>query len=118
MPIQPSQKLRKVTLLEPLDEEVVSRYRNSYHVHHHVQDVRVSSLDSDTDLEFESETELTPSPPLISIHARATTDVSGSDGDESFYQSVDEENSSDNQVCSFNSTHLVSQNRSRIGRWI
>lgn len=112
---KPSQKLTQMTLLEPLDmEDVVSHNRNSYHA----QGVRLSSLDSDSDLEFESESDLTPSPPLISIHARPTSDGTGSDGDESFYQSVDEENSSDIQVCSFNSNDLVSQTRSSIGRWI
>ncbi|KAG8216261.1 hypothetical protein J3R82DRAFT_8304 [Butyriboletus roseoflavus] len=83
---------------EPLDEEDVSRYRNSYHIHSQLQDVRVSSLDSDTDFGSDSDSELTPSPPLISIDAHRTTDDAGSDGDESFYQSVDEDNSSDDQM--------------------
>lgn len=46
----------------------------------------------------------TPSPPLISIEARPTTDNAISDSDESLYQSVDEEILSNDQVCSLNST--------------
>ena len=100
-------RLKQAALLEPLEreEEVVSHYRNSYHVQSQAQDV--SSSDSDTDSVFESDSDSTPSPPLISIDARsdgvATVD---SDGAESLYQSVNEENSPNDQVCSFNSTHL------------
>ena len=99
-------RLKQVALLEPLGRgEVVSHYRNSYHVQSQVQDV--SSSDSDTDSVFGSDSDSTPSPPLMSIEARfdgvATVD---SDGAESLYQSVNEENSPNDQVCSFNSTHL------------
>ncbi|KAG8215603.1 hypothetical protein J3R82DRAFT_7468 [Butyriboletus roseoflavus] len=72
---------------DPLDEEVVSP---------HVQGVRLSSFDSDRCFAFEPASE--SSPPLISIDTHPPTNVAGSDsGDESLYQSVDEENSSDNQ---------------------
>jgi hypothetical protein len=110
-----------VPLLEPLErEEVVpvSRYRNFCHVHPQVQDL--SSSDSDTDTDFAlgpgSDSDSTPSPPLISIDARVTDGVAtvGSDGNEILYPSVDEQNSPDDQVCSFNSTQLGY----RIRPWI
>jgi hypothetical protein len=106
-------------LLEPLErEEVVSRYRKSYHVHSQVQDV--SSSDSGTDSMFGSDSDSTPSP-VMSIDAPPITDgvaTVGSDGDESLYQSISEENPPDDQVCSFNFTQLGYQIRSWVGRWI
>ncbi|KAF8452915.1 hypothetical protein L210DRAFT_949498 [Boletus edulis BED1] len=79
---------------EPLDrDEVDPRYRTSYHVHSQVQDN--SSSDSDSDSDFGSD--LTPSPPSISVDARGVIAVE-SDGDESLYQSADEENSPDDRV--------------------
>ncbi|KAF8452913.1 hypothetical protein L210DRAFT_3617960 [Boletus edulis BED1] len=81
---------------EPLDrDEVDFRYRTSYHVLSQVQDD--ASSDSDTVSDFGSD--LTPSPPSISVDARGVTAVE-SDGDESLYQSADEanENSLDDQM--------------------
>ena len=100
-----SPRLKQVAPLEPLEREEVgtSRYRKSYRVYSPVQDV--SSSDSDTDSMFGSDSDSTPSP-LMSIDARPITDGVGSDGDESLYQSVNEESSPDDQVCSFNSTQL------------
>lgn len=107
VPIKPSQRLTQVAILtEPVDrsEEVVSHNRSADHVHRHVQGDRVSSLNPNTDFECQSGSELTAPPSLIPIHARPTSDGTGSDGDESLYQTADEENLSDVQVCSFNST--------------
>jgi hypothetical protein len=58
---------------------------------------------------------------MMSIDARPITDgvaTVGSDGDESLYQSINEENSPDDQVCSFNFTQLGYRIRSWVGRWI
>lgn len=98
-----------VPLLDPLEREEVDpvfRYRNFYRVHPQVQDL--TSSDSDTDFVFGSNSDSTPSRPLISIDAHITDGVVtvGSDGDESLYHSVDEGNSPGAQVCSFNSTRL------------
>ncbi|KAG6369029.1 hypothetical protein JVT61DRAFT_1964, partial [Boletus reticuloceps] len=84
----------------PLDgDEVDSRYRTSYHVHS--QDRDDSSSDSDTVPGFVTDSNLTPAPPSIFIDARPNMDGSAivdSDGDESLYQSVDEENSPEDQM--------------------
>ncbi|KAH0827345.1 hypothetical protein J3R83DRAFT_3979 [Lanmaoa asiatica] len=74
-------------------DESVSHYRNSYHVRPRRQDV----FSSDSDTEFGSDTASTPSP-SINIEVRPITDGVTSDGGESLYQSVDEENSSDNEM--------------------
>ncbi|KAF8428935.1 hypothetical protein L210DRAFT_3623712 [Boletus edulis BED1] len=79
---------------EPLDgDEVDSRYSTSYRVYSEAQDD--SSSDSDTVSGFGPG--LMPSPPSISIGARGVN-TADSDGDESLYQSVDEENSPDDQM--------------------
>ncbi|KAF8428951.1 hypothetical protein L210DRAFT_987262 [Boletus edulis BED1] len=62
-------------------DEVEPRYRTSYHVHSQVQDD--SSSDSDT--VSDSGSDLTPSPPSISVDARGATVVEF-DGDESLHQ--------------------------------
>ncbi|KAF8122294.1 hypothetical protein EV363DRAFT_1101918, partial [Boletus edulis] len=62
-------------------DEVEPRYRTSYHVHSQVQDD--SSSDSDT--VSDSGSDLTPSPPSISVDARGATAVEF-DGDESLHQ--------------------------------
>ncbi|KAF8119662.1 hypothetical protein EV363DRAFT_1495138 [Boletus edulis] len=74
----PSTSTRASEKQKPLDrDEVDPRYRTSYHVHSQVQDN--SSSDSDSDSDFGSD--LTPSPPSISVDARGVTAVEF-DGDE------------------------------------
>ncbi|KAF8122279.1 hypothetical protein EV363DRAFT_1274846 [Boletus edulis] len=93
-------KGKRKVLEEPLDgEEVDSRYRTSYHVHSQVRDD--SSSDSDMVLDFGTDSNLTPAPPSIFIDAPPNMDGTAtvnSDGNESLYQSVDEENSPDDQM--------------------
>ena len=87
-----------MALSEPLEGEPL--VRNSYRAQSQV----VSSSSSDTESELESVSDLTPPHTSKSVDARPISDgvaTGGSDGDESLYQSLDEENSPDDQVCSF-----------------
>ena len=118
MQISPSPGLKQVALLEPLDmEDGDSHYLGHSYVHSQVQNISSSGLDSDSDSMFGSDSDSTPSPPLMSIDTRPITDgvaTVGSDDAESLYHSVDEEN---DQVCSFNYTVQLGI-RSWFDRWI
>ncbi|KAF8548770.1 hypothetical protein OG21DRAFT_684641 [Imleria badia] len=89
---------------QPLDfEPHKTHYRNSYHSQ--VEDIASSNSDTDSLLDTDSDSTLSPS--LRSIDARRIADgdaTGGSDGGESLYQSVDEESSPHDQVSSFNSS--------------
>ena len=87
-----------MALSEPLERgPLPSHYQNSYRMRSQTQDV---SSDSNTESDLESDSDPTPSPTLMSISARPT----GGSDDDSLYQSLDEENSPDDQVCSVSLT--------------